>query len=414
MRNKIQIFIWALYDWANSSFTTIVTTFIFGYYYTQTLAPTEVQGTAEWGNAQAVAGILIAVLSPVFGSIADYQGRRLVWLNVFSWLCIIATACLWFAYPSPDYATWALLCLVIGTVAMEIAIVFYNAMLPSITNERYYGRVSGWAWSLGYVGGLVSLVIALYGFVKTPPAFLDQGLYEHVRLCGPFVGLWFAVFALPLLIWGPSNTRQHRPWHQALKLGLSDLKHTLTTLPSHRDVFRFLLARLFYIDGLNTVFAFGGIFAGGVFGMDTNEVIEFGIAMNVAAGAGAYVFAWVDDFWGPKETILLSLVALTCLGIIVVTVESTTWFVGVTMALSVFFGPVQAASRSLMARLVPAADKANEFFGLYALSGKITAFLGPALLAWVTEFAQSQRIGMASVLVFFVIGGLLLITVRAK
>ncbi len=401
---------WALYDWATSAFATLITTFIFAAYFTGKIALDPVMGTSEWGYAEAVAGIFIAIFSPIFGAIADYSGHRRRWLSFFTWMCVVSSAMLWFAYPDSGSVMWALIWVVIGTIGLEVGTVFYNAMLPHIARPDYVGRISGWAWGFGYFGGLLSLIIALFGFVKHPPGFLDTVTMEHVRMVGPFTALWLAIFSFPLLVMSKQKDSMNYPWRRAVTSGLCDLKNTLKALPKHKQILNFLLARLFYIDGLNTVFAFGGIYAGGTFHMTMSQIIEFGIAMNVSAGIGAFIFAWVDDWWGSKQTIELSLVAVTVLGLAVVLAKTVTIFIAVALVIGLFFGPMQSASRSLMTKLAPK-EKSNEFFGLYALSGKVTAFMGPALLAMVTDWADSQRMGVASVLIFFVIGGLILMRV---
>jgi UMF1 family MFS transporter len=168
---------------------------------------------------------------------------------------------------------------------------------------------------------------------------------------------------------------------------------------------------MLYTDGLNTLFVFGGIYAAGSFGMDTEEILIFAILLNVTAGLGATAFGWIDDWIGAKRTILIAVAALTLFGGLILLVESKTWFYVLGAAIGVFAGPAQSASRSLMARLAPAGLR-TEMFGLYALSGKATAFVGPALVGWLTVWAGSQRIGMATILAFFVVGWLLLLPLR--
>jgi UMF1 family MFS transporter len=268
--------------------------------------------------------------------------------------------------------------------------------------------VSGWAGALGYAGGLLCLALSLALFVmpETPLFGLDKTQAEEVRITGPFVGLWFAVFALPLFFLVREHPAPFRP-AAAVRDGLASLWQTLKLLPSHGQTGRFLLAHMLYTDGLNTLFAFGGIYAAGSFGMSFQDILIFGILLNVTAGLGAFGFAWIDDLVGAKFTILASVAALAVLGAAILLVESQTWFYVLGCGIGVFIGPAQTASRSFMARIVPP-DLVAEFFGLYALSGKVTAFLGPALVGWVTVWADSQRVGMATILLFFLAGFLLL------
>ena len=396
---------WCLYDWANSAFPAVITTFVFSTYFTQAVAPDPVTGTALWGQALAVAGFIIAILSPILGSVADHTGRQKLWLALFSILTAGAIAALWFVGPSPDSVPLALIGIALATIGFEVAGVFYNALLPSVAPPSHIGRVSGWAWGLGYVGGIVCLTLILVLFVQTEtPLFgLDKASAEHVRAAAPFSAAWYVVFALPLFAFVREPTVAALPLPQAVRKGLSDLGHMAATLRQQRTIFWFLFAHMIYADGLTTLFAFGGVFAAGTFGMAIDEVILFGIALNITAGAGAFAFAWIDDWIGPRRTIAIGLAALIVVGGALLLVEAKTSFWALGLLLGAFFGPVQAASRSLAARIARPEHRA-QIFGLFALSGRVTAFVGPAVLAWTTQAAQSQRVGMATILVFLAIG----------
>jgi len=400
---------WCFYDWANSAFPTVVVTFIFAAYFTTTLAETPEAGTGLWGQAIALSGLAVALLAPILGALADQRGRRKPWIGGFTAVAVLCAAGLWWVAPDPAFALLALVLVGLGNAAFEFGQVFYNAMLPEVAGTRRLGRISGWAWGLGYAGGLVCLALCLVLFIQPEaPIFgLDKDAAEQVRAIGPFVALWFAVFALPLFFFVPDAPASGVPAGQALRQGLATLLATLRGLPRHGQVGRFLLARMIYTDGLNTLFAFGGIYAAGTFGMTFEEILKFGILLNVAAGLGAVGFGWMDDRLGAKPTIMVSLVGLTVAGTSILLVDSQAWFVAIGCGIGLFIGPAQSASRSLMARLAPA-ELRNELFGLYALSGKATAFIGPALVGWVTVWADSQRAGMATIPIFFLIGMILL------
>jgi UMF1 family MFS transporter len=404
---------WCLYDWANSAFPAVITTFVFATYFTQAVAPDPVTGTALWGHALAVAGLAIAILSPILGSVADLTGRRKAWLAAFTVLNVLSIGALWYVRPATDSVPLALIGIAVATVAFEIAMVFYNALLPDLAPSSHVGRISGWGWGLGYVGGIVCLGIVLAFFVQAevPPFGLDKASAEHVRASSPFSALWYGLFALPLFFLVAEREGARLTIGVAMKRGLGDLWTTLKSLVvrERRPVLWFLVAQMIYADGLTTLFAFGGIYAAGTFGMELSEVIVFGIALNVTAGIGAFAFAWIDDWVGARRTISVALVAIILLSASLLVIESKTLFWWLGLALGAFFGPVQAASRSMIARL-STVDNRTQMFGLFALSGRITAFLGPAILAWVTAAAGSQRAGMASILVFFLIGLVLLLT----
>lgn len=406
-KNIKAIAAWCAYDWGLSAYPVIITTFIIATYFTSKIAVDPIMGTHQWGNATALAGIIIAIFSPIFGAIADHGGHHKSWLGVFTVITIISAGLLWYAYPSMNYINFTLACVVLGTVGHNICMVFYNALLPNLSPPDYVGRISGWGWGLGYLGGLAALTIALYGFVEPKPAWLNAATFEQIRICGPLVAVWFAIFAFPLFIVTPEYSTNNLSMLPAIREGLKNLSHTLKTLPQQKTVLLFLIAQMIYIDGLNTIFAFGGIYAAGTFHLDMTQVILFGIAMNVFAGIGSIVFAWVDDYCGAKFMILLSLVLLTIFGLGVVLIKTVFEFWVFAGLLSLFVGPVQSSSRSLMAHLVTK-EKATEMFGLYVFSGKVSTFIGPWVLGMMTLYFNSQRVGMASILIFFVIGASIL------
>ncbi len=404
---------WCLFDWANSSFPTVIITFVFAQYVTKKVAPDEIAGTEAWGLMISLSALGIAILAPILGAIADHSGRRKPWILVFTLICLGVGSGLWWVEPEPDYLFLALVLVAISNTAFEFGQVFYNAMLPDLAPRRLLGRISGWAWACGYAGGIACLVICLLAFaLPAEPIFgLDTESYEQVRITGPFVALWYLVFSLPMFLLTPDRPATPLSTGQAIRRGLGTLVETIRQLPRYGNIARFLLARLFYIDGLTTLFAFGGIYAAGTFGMEFEEVLTFGILLNVTAGLGAVAFAWVDDWLGSKPTILLAVAGLTVFGAAILVVDGKLWFYVLGCVIGIFIGPAQAASRTMMARLAPA-DMRTEMFGLFAFSGKATAFMGPALVGVATAAAESQRVGMATILVFFVVGMLLMLLVK--
>ncbi len=412
-RTNLGIAAWCLYDWANSAFPTVIVTFVFAAYFTKGVAADEVSGTALWGQAIGWSALIVALISPIVGAVADHTGPRKPWLLVATIGCVIASAALWLVVPEPGMIIPGLILVAVANIAFETGMVFYNAMLPDLVSDTKIGRVSGWGWGTGYIGGLICLALVLVLFVQTDtPLFgLDKEKAEHLRVVGPFVAVWMAVFAIPVFLFSPDRPRTGIKGTEAIRRGFLELFETFRKARAHATIFRFLIARMIYTDGLNTLFAFGGIYAAGTFGMSFADLIVFGIGMNVMAGLGALGFAWLDDRWGPMPVIYVSLTALTILGagILVVTDIGQFWVIG--MSLGLFVGPAQSASRSLMAHLAPPEIR-TEMFGLYALSGKATAFMGPMLVGMLTAASGSQRIGMASILVFFVVGGVLLRGVR--
>ena len=403
--SKRALWSWALYDWANSSFFAVIQTFVFATYFIRSVAENETIGSVQWGNTISAAGLLIALTGPILGAIADQKGQRKPWIAFFTLLCVISTGLLWFVAPSNEYLVLALLLIFTGTVGSESAIIFYNAMLPSLASKKRMGRWSGWAWGLGYAGGLACLAVALVVFIQTdtPPFGLDKGSAEHVRATFVLVALWYLIFSLPLFLYTPDVVKVDVGIRDAIQKGWKQLKTSLRHVRQFKHIVRFLIARMIFIDALATVFAFGGIYAAGTFDMNESDVLIFGMGLNITAGIGAAIFAWIDDKLGSKKTILISLGALVVSTTLVLLVTTSLWFWVFGLLLGVFVGPVQAASRTYMAHIAPE-EYRNEMFGLFALSGKVTAFLGPLLVGWLTFIADSQRIGMSVIVLLFIIG----------
>jgi MFS transporter, UMF1 family len=401
---------WALYDWANSAFPTVIQTFLFASYFTRQVAP-EGKGDLLWGTTLGLAGVIVAVAAPLLGAVADQAGRRKPWLGGFTLLCVGTSALLWFVQPKPDSVWPALVLVGLGTLGVEFASVFYNAMLPQLAPGRQLGRWSGWGWALGYIGGLACLLVALLIFAQGESWFgLDRGRAEHIRAAFPLVAAWYLTFSLPLFFLTPDSPSTGKGLGQAARDGLRELADTVRQVRRLSPIARFLVAHLVYVNGLGALFAFGGVYAAATFGMDEGEVLRFGIALNVTAALGAAGFGWIDDRIGGRWTVVLSLAGLTACTALLLVVESAGLFWAAGLALGVFVGPAQSAGRSFLARVAPA-ELVNEMFGLHALSGKATAFLGPLLVGWVAYASGSQRLGMSTILPFFVVGLVLMWTV---
>lgn len=432
---------WVLFDWAAQPYFTLIITFVYAPFFATAIAADPVQGQALWGFATAAAGIVIAFCSPVLGAIADAGGRRKPWIAAFGLLVVVGASTLWLGKPG-DASTIALvLCAyVIGTIGIEFATVFTNAMMPSLVPPHQVGRLSGTGWATGYIGGLVSLVIVLGFLAGNPqtgktllgiaPLFgLDPVLREGDRAAGPLTAIWFVVFILPLFLFTPDRP-PGLPLRTAIRTGLAMVADTVRRLPRHRDTMMFLIANLIYTDGMVALFAFGGIYAAGTFGWGTIQIGIFGILLNVTATIGAYLGGKLDDRFGPKPviigsliTLMLSIAAFLSIGrdyvFFVVPVAppepgaamfaaaGERVYIAIGLAIGLVVGPAQAASRTLLVRLAPA-EKVTQYFGLFALSGKVTSFLGPFLVAVVTTAAASQKAGMAVLIGFFAMGALVL------
>jgi UMF1 family MFS transporter len=320
-----------------------------------------------------------------------------------------------------------------ASLAFELAMVFYNALLPRVAPASHLGRVSGWGWGIGYFGGLASLAICLLLLVQPEaPLFglISKEGQAHIRASAWLVAVWYALFSLPLFLLVPDRAPASAvSARTAMREGLRTLGRTLAGLPRHPAVLRFLVASALWRDGINTITAFGGIYAASTFGMTTPQILLFAILLNVTAGLGALGFASMDDRVGARPTIFVSLVGLFACGAGMLLIGTPAWdwapdphlplpftapqqwLLLLGLGLGVFFGPAQAAGRSMMARLAPPGLE-TEMFGLYALTGRVVSFFGPALYAAAVSLFQSQRAGLATVLVLFALGGAVLATVR--
>ncbi|HLF23212.1 MAG TPA: MFS transporter [Burkholderiales bacterium] len=404
---------WALYDFADSPFTTLVITFVYATYFTQAIAADPIQGTALWSRAITITALIVALGSPLLGALADRGGYRKLFILLSVLVCAAATAALYKVLPGQ--VLQALILVVIANVAFEFGTVFYNAFLPDVAPRGRIGTVSGIGWGLGYFGGLLALVVALVGFVQPEmPWFgFSKIAGENVRATNLLVAVWFLVFSLPLFLWVPEDRSRASAPGRVVAATVAQLRHTFTALRKYQQTWRFLLARLIYNDGLVTIFAFGGIYAAETFQFTLEEVLIFGIVINLTAGVGAIVMGFLDDKIGGKRTIVVSLVGLIVATIVAIVAPTKTWFWIAGIAIGIFVGPNQAASRSLMGRFVPH-ELENEFFGFFAFSGKLTAFIGPLLLGVLTQISGSQRVGVSSVVALFVVGLALLLLVDER
>jgi UMF1 family MFS transporter len=437
---------WIFFDWAAQPYFTLITTFVFAPYFATHVASNPAQGQALWGFATAAAGLIIALLSPVLGAIADASGRRKPWIAAFGVLLVIGSASLWIGRPGdPSVVLPLLIAYGIATIGVEFATVFNNAMMPTLVPPDRIGRLSGTGWATGYAGGILSLILVL-GFLAANPATgrtlfgfmplfgLDPVSHQGDRITGPLTGVWFIIFVLPMFLLTPDYPVK-RPVREALREGFLELRRTLSELPRRKSLAAFLLANMVYTDGLVSLFAFGGIYAAGTFGWNTIQIGTFGILLAIAGAFGAWIGGKLDDRLGPKRVIAGSLIILLLAVIWILTVDrdhvlffevappvpggglfaapAEKVYLLLGCLIGVAGGPLQAASRSLLIRMAPK-DRIAQHFGLFALTGKVTSFVGPLLIGAVTWATTSQKAGMAVLVVFFLAGLMLLRRVRVE
>lgn len=417
LHNKKQVWSWAFYDWANSSFTTIILTFVYAAYFVKAVAPDETAGAAWWSYALAASGLGLAILGPVCGAIADHLGSLKRWTGTTMALCLIGTLLMWNAVPHADMAAiWMVLAaLVLANIGFELSIVFNNALLPYVTSHDRLGQVSSLAWGVGYFGGLCSLVFVLFGLIGLgdikPWIELPQENSEHIRAAVIVVAGWYLLFSLPFFFFVPDKPAQSVTVAAALRQGVASLKESLKDLVTDKMWRNFMIGSAIYRDGLATLFAIGGIYAAARYDMQTADILLFGIGMNVTAGLGCIAASFVEDRIGSLRTVKFSLIGLSVVGVGVLLAPDKAMFLTAAMVLGLFVGPVQSASRTLVARLSPP-EEVTERYGLYALTGRAVAFMGPLCFGVATSLFNSQQAGMATILLFWVIGFMMVRTLR--
>ena len=431
---KGRVLAWAAWDWGSAAFNAVMTTFVFTVYLTSNAFGDKDQASAVLGSALAIAGIAIALLAPVTGQRSDSGGRRKLWLGVNTAAVAILTGLCFFVFPRPEFLLLGVSLIALGNVFFEFAGVNYNAMLAQISTPKNIGKVSGFGWGMGYLGGIVALLIVLELFVRPGFDWFGASTEDslNIRLVAVFSALWFFSFALPVLFAVPELPRPERTQPLGLlasyRLLIRRIKAIYATSP---HTIYFLLASAIFRDGLAAVFTFGGIIAAGTFGFELSQVIFFAIFGNVVAALGAIVGGYLDDKVGPKAVIVGSLVGLLIAGTVILVLgngdyifldtewdgSTTFWVFGLFLCL--FVGPAQSSSRAYLSRMAPPGGS-GELFGLYATTGRAVSFLAPALFTLCITVATplvapgaAQRWGILGIMVVLLAGLLVLLPVKS-
>lgn len=437
MSKRQRIWGWFFFDWASQPYNTLILTFIFGPYINELMGD-GVAAQSAWGFGVGAAGLLIAILAPILGAIADTTGTRMRWIWIFSGLYVLGSAALWWTSPDNFNLISTLIFFAIGMIGMEFATIFTNSMLPGLGSKEEIGKISGNGWAFGYVGGLITLALMLVLFAESAetgktfigldPAFgLDADAREGTRFVGPLTAIWYAVFMIPFFLWvrDPAPVKAAKG---AFAEAMKGLGGTLKTLPQHKSLFAYLISSMSYRDALNGIYTFGGIYAAGVLEWSVVDTGVFGIIAIISGAIFAWLGGRIDMRFGPKPVITVSIIvlALTTLFItqisrehvLFITVDSSSnlpdiayYVVGVIIG--AMGGILQSASRTMMVRQANP-DRMTEAFGLYALAGKATSFLAPIAIGFTTAMTGSQQWGVAPLVVLFAIGLVLLIWVKPE
>jgi len=391
-----KIFNFALYDFANSAFTTIIITFIFATYFAKQIAPNPVLGQAYWGWTIGITGFFIAIIGPIAGSFADKKNKIVFFIRCFSLLCISFTALLWFSKPSQSYLLYTLVIVGIANFFYELSLIFYNSLLKDISTSKNLGKSSGFGFALGYIGGIAILLISIKLFIDNDslPFGLTKEESQNIRAIALLVSIWFLIFSIPFLFFVIKETKKKIT--KSVSSNFMDLKK-LVWNRRFSVLGKFLIARMLYADGLNAIIVMGGIFAVGVFNLEIKELLKLSVLMNVTAFIGAFMGGVANDRFGSKIVIIFSLVGLI--------------FSSIAILNGLFIGPVQSASRVVITSLL---NKSNQGkgFGLFATSGKLTSFLGPLLVSTVTFLTNSQRIGFSAAIILLLAGLIILLNIK--
>ncbi|MEL6610139.1 MAG: MFS transporter [Pseudomonadota bacterium] len=441
---KKRIWGWMAFDWATQPFYTLGLTFIFGPYFADVVSQyflttgldeqaADAQAQSVWSLGQAVAGLFIAITAPILGAYADSTGRRMPWLILFAVVYVIGSWLLWFMVPDGSAWLFCLIAFSVAFVAAEFALIFTNAILPSLGDQDEIGKISGDGAALGYWGGLVSLLIMLALFFEldteagttaaglSPPFGLDGTQREGTRAVGPFIAIWFMVFMIPYFIYVREGRAPNR--QGGMRQALGDLGTSLRNVVKRRSLLNFLLSSMFYRDALNALYAFGGVYAVLVLDWQLMQIAIFGIVGVITAAVGTTIAGRFDRARGPRPVIMFCIWTLILVSFAIVsTSREFAFFVmplseGSIVPDAILYicgsligaagGGIYSASRSMMVRHTHP-ERPTEAFGLFALSGKATAFLAPALIAAFTYFLQDARLGFTPVIGLFLIGLFLL------
>ncbi|MCF8381990.1 MAG: MFS transporter [Chlorobium sp.] len=410
MTQKHKVFSWLLFDFANTSFSVMMVTFAFPLYFKNVICSGDSYGDVLWGAGVSSSMLLVALVSPVLGAASDYSGRRKRYLFFFTMLSVAATALLGFS--DSGMAVLAIILFVLANMGFEGGLVFYDAYLKEITSETSIGRVSGYGFAMGYLGSLSILLLMrpLLGGGIVPENALN------VRSGFFITALFFLVFSLPLfLVHRDEKKRDGRAISLELIVrSIKEVKHTVRHIMSYPDLARFLLAYFFYNDAILTIIAFSSIYAQNTLDFTTGELIVFFMLVQTTAIAGSLVFGFITDRIGPKRTIVFTLMIWFGVVLAAVFADSKELFFPAGMLAGMAMGSSQAASRSMMAKLTPR-EHVAEFFGFYdGTFGKASAIAGPLVFGMVSAQASSQKVALASLLVFFAIGLLLMLRVRSS
>jgi len=397
--NKKYVISWTLFDFANSSYSAVIVAVVFPVYYVNVIVGNDAGlGDAWWGRAISISMAIVALSSPLLGGIADYSGLRKKFLFIYTVLSVAAIASLSLLERGMFFE--GVLLVIAANIGMEGGLVFYNSFLPRIAPHEYQGRVSAWGFMVGYAGSILSLLIAL--------PLVKAGQFKDTWL---MVSLFFALFSIPAFVFLPPDKKGERSVAAAGMKGLRYSARTLREIWERREARKFLISYLIYEDGVNTVIVFSSIFAATTLGFKPQELIYLYLVVQGTALFGSFTMAKPIDLWGPKKVVALSLLMWTSVASAAFFIQTKGHFWLLASFAGLGLGTVQAASRAFYTQFVPEGREA-EYFGVYSLTGKSSAVLGPLVFGYLSVTFGSQRPAILSVALFFLTGLLILYFVK--
>lgn len=397
-KKYLQVFYWSLFDFANTSFSITIVTFVYAVYFKETVAGNQPIGDFYWSLGTGISMFIVAIISPFLGAIADHSAGKKRFLLFFTLLCILSTAGLYFI-GSGDIVE-GLILFILANIGFEAGLVFYDSFLPEISDEKNYGRTSGFGFAMGYIGSFASLVI-IYPLVTN----------DLVKYSFPASALFFLVFSLPLFLFLPDTKKYVERTKSYFKIGLERIVFTITHLKNYKNLALFLVAFFFYIEGVNTAIYFSGNYAKSTLNFSFTELTLFFMIAQTTAVAGSIIFGVIADSIGQKKTIYITLIIWFIVIFTASVIQSKFGFFIVGCIAGLGMGSTQSVSRSLMSKLTPP-DKKTEFFGFYSFFGKSSAIFGPLVFGFISWQTGSQRIAILSMGLFFTVGMILLSKVK--
>lgn len=413
---------WYLYDFGNSAYAAVVLLAVYSAYFQKQVVG-GAEGSRWWGLAIAIAMLLVAIVAPILGAIADYSGSKKRFLLFFTGLAVLFTAALFFT--EKGTILMAIVFFILAEIGYRAAQIFYDALLPEIAGPHEMGRIAGTGWAIGSFGGIVALLVIL------PPILLIKGDLLVVRAALVVTAIFFALAATPVFLWLPERAQRQAlpPGENYLSLAFKQLRATIRAARGFKEFLKFMLAFLIYNEGVIMALDFAAIIGAVLFGMDQTGLILFVIVVSATNVVGALSFGHLQDRFGGKRSLTLSILLMVACIVALYLNQTQTGFFIIGAVVGVAMAGIQSVSRAMVGTFTPP-GKSGEFFGFFALAGRTSSFIGPAVFGWLAAEAtlwfraqglagtlaeqSGHRLAILSIGVFLLVGWALLAFVNEK